>query len=181
MFAIVFAAAMGLSAAATATVARRIGEKDPRAASHAGAQSIILGVITALAFAIPGAIYGGDLLAWMSGSESLKTYGASYTKIMLAGTPGVMLLFLNNAIFRGAGNATTTDSSGYNLDLSKSGTPTYSSDVSPSAATHTGSTLSMKYGSSFLKLTNDTVVPAKPAREIFTISSATNAGVPTSG
>jgi putative MATE family efflux protein len=106
MFAIVFAAAMGLSAAATATVARRIGEKNPDAASHAGAQSIILGVIVSLAFAIPGYIYGGELLAWMSGSRELAEYGGSFTTIMLAGTPGVMLLFLNNAIFRGAGNAT---------------------------------------------------------------------------
>lgn len=106
MYAIVFAAAMGLSAAATATVARRIGEKNPEAASHAGAQAIILGVIVSLAFAIPGYIYGTELLAWMSGSAGLAAYGGSFTKIMLAGTPGVVLLFLNNAIFRGAGNAT---------------------------------------------------------------------------
>jgi len=106
MFAIVFAAAMGLGAAATATVARRIGEKNPEAASHAGAQAIILGVIVALAFAIPGAFYGQELLAWMSGSQELATYGGQFTTIMLAGTPGVILLFLNNAIFRGAGNAT---------------------------------------------------------------------------
>ncbi len=106
MFAIVFAAAMGLSAAATATVARRIGEKDPEAASHAGAQAIILGVLVSLAFAIPGAIWGAELLEWMSGSRELAAYGGRFTRIMLAGTPGVMLLFLNNAIFRGAGNAT---------------------------------------------------------------------------
>ena len=106
MFAIVFAAAMGLSAAATATVARRIGEKNSEAASHAGAQAIILGVIVALAFAIPGYWYGGELLEWMSGSRALAAYGSNFTKIMLAGTPGVILLFLNNAIFRGAGNAT---------------------------------------------------------------------------
>ncbi len=106
MFAIVFAAAMGLSAAATATVARRIGEKDPEAASHAGAQAIILGVLVSLAFAIPGAIWGAELLEWMSGSRELAAYGGHFTRIMLAGTPGVMLLFLNNAIFRGAGNAT---------------------------------------------------------------------------
>ncbi len=106
MFAIVFAAAMGLSAAATATVARRIGEKNPEAASHAGAQAIILGVIVSLAFAIPGFFYGEELLEWMSGSRSLAEYGGTFTRIMLAGTPGVILLFLNNAIFRGAGNAT---------------------------------------------------------------------------
>jgi putative MATE family efflux protein len=106
MFAIVFAAAMGLSAAATATVARRIGEKNPDAASHAGAQSIILGVIVSLAFAIPGYYYGSELLEWMSGSRALAEYGSGFTTIMLAGTPGVILLFLNNAIFRGAGNAT---------------------------------------------------------------------------
>lgn len=106
MLAIVFAAAMGLSAAATATVARRIGEKNSEAASHAGAQSIILGIIASLCFAIPGAFYGQELLAWMSGSAELAQYGGSFTTIMLAGTPGVILLFLNNAIFRGAGNAT---------------------------------------------------------------------------
>ena len=75
MFAIVFAAAMGLSAAATATVARRIGEKNPEAASHAGAQSIILGLLVALAFSIVGSIYGADLLAWKSASPDLATYG----------------------------------------------------------------------------------------------------------
>ena len=106
MFAIVFAAAMGLSAAATATVARRIGEKNQDAASHAGAQAIILGLVVALAFAIPGYVYGHELLALLSGSPSLAAYGGRFTTIMLAGTPGVILLFLNNAILRGAGNAT---------------------------------------------------------------------------
>jgi len=106
MFAIVFGLAMGISIAATATVARRIGEKNPEAASHAAAQSILLGGAIALGVGIPAGIAAGSLLRAMSGSAELAAYGVSFTRTMMFGMPSVMMLFLFNAIFRGAGNAT---------------------------------------------------------------------------
>jgi putative MATE family efflux protein len=106
MFALVFGLAMGISVAATATVARRIGEKNPEAASHAAAQAILLGGAIALGVGIPGGLGARQLLGAMSGSADLAAYGATFTRTMLFCTPSVMMLFLFNAIFRGAGNAT---------------------------------------------------------------------------
>jgi putative MATE family efflux protein len=106
MFAIVFGLAMGVSVAATATVARRIGEKNPEGASHAAAQAILLGGTIALAVGIPGGIAARSLLRAMSGEPALAAYGATFTRTMMFCTPSVMMLFLFNAIFRGAGNAT---------------------------------------------------------------------------
>jgi putative MATE family efflux protein len=106
MFALVFGLAMGISVAATATVARRIGEKNPEAASHSAAQAILLGGAIALTVGIPGGLAAHRLLTAMSGSADLASYGADFTRIMLFCTPSVMMLFLFNAIFRGAGNAT---------------------------------------------------------------------------
>jgi len=105
MFAIVFGLAMGVSVAATATVARRIGEKNPEAASHAAAQAILLGGAIALAVGIPGGFAARALLRAMSGSTELASYGVGFTRIMLFCMPSVMMLFLFNAIFRGAGDA----------------------------------------------------------------------------
>jgi putative MATE family efflux protein len=105
MFAIVFGLAMGVSVAATATVARRIGEKNPEAASHAAAQAIVLGGLIALAFGIPGGFSAHALLQAMSGDPALAAYGVGFTRIMLFCLPSVMMLFLFNAIFRGAGDA----------------------------------------------------------------------------
>ena len=106
MFAIVFGLAMGISVAATATVARRIGEKNPEGASHAAAQSILLGGAIALAVGIPGGFSAHALLGALSGSADLAAYGMGFTRIMLFAMPSVMMLFLFNAIFRGAGDAT---------------------------------------------------------------------------
>jgi putative MATE family efflux protein len=106
MFAIVFGLAMGVSVAATATVARRIGEKNPEAASHAAAQAIMLGLAIALLVGIPGGIAAPFLLRAMSGSSELVAYGTPFTRTALLCMPSVMMLFLFNAVFRGAGNAT---------------------------------------------------------------------------
>jgi putative MATE family efflux protein len=105
MFAIVFGLAMGVSVAATATVARRIGEKNPDAASHAAAQAILLGLSIALAIGIPGGFSAHALLQAMSGDPAVAAYGVGFTRIMLFCLPSVMMLFLFNAIFRGAGDA----------------------------------------------------------------------------
>ena len=105
MFALIFGIAMGISVAATATVARRIGEKEPEAASHAAAQSILLGGAIALIIAILGGLFSRQLFLLMSGSESLADYGQHFTRTMLVCSPCVVMLFLFNAIFRGAGDA----------------------------------------------------------------------------
>ncbi|MGH9619279.1 MAG: MATE family efflux transporter, partial [Bryobacteraceae bacterium] len=105
MLALVFSVAMGVSFATTAIVARRIGEKDPRSAATAATQSILLGSVLALAMGVPGAWFAPELLSLMGGSPHLVATGHPYTAIAFGGNIAVMLLFLNNAIFRGAGDA----------------------------------------------------------------------------
>ncbi len=104
MLSLIFAVALGLSLSTTAMVARRIGEKDAEGASVAAVQSIWLGVAIALAIGIPAALYSADLLRAMGASPSLVATGHRYTAIVLGGNIAIMLLFLNNAIFRGAGD-----------------------------------------------------------------------------
>jgi putative MATE family efflux protein len=105
MFALIFAVAMGVSIAATATVARRIGEKDPEAAAHAAAQSILLGLAISLVIGIPAGLAAPQLLTFMSGTPEIAAYGATFTRIMFFLIPSIVMLFLFNAIFRGAGDA----------------------------------------------------------------------------
>jgi len=102
---IVYSVGIGLSAAATATVARRVGEKDPEGAAHAGAQSLLLAVLASLVLGIPGFIYAGDILRLMGAEPAAIAEGTSYARIMLGGNLAIILLFLINGIFRGAGNA----------------------------------------------------------------------------
>lgn len=102
---IVYSVAIGLSTAATAIVARRIGEKDPVAAAHAGAQSLIIAGIISILASIVGVIFASDILRLMGAREQVITEGAIFTRIMFGGSLGIMLLFLINGIFRGAGNA----------------------------------------------------------------------------
>src|SRR5580700_9424164 len=105
MLSLVFAVGMGLSLSTTAMVARRIGEKDPEGAAVAGVQSIALGFIVALAIGIPCGIWAPNLLRLMGASPEIVATGSGYTRICLGGSCAVLLLFLNNAIFRGAGDA----------------------------------------------------------------------------
>ncbi len=102
---IVYSIAIGLSTAATAVVARRIGEKNPEAAAHAGAQSIIIAIIATIVLSIAGIIFAADVLRLMGASDEVVKDGAVFTRIMLGGSVAIMLLFLINGIFRGAGNA----------------------------------------------------------------------------
>ncbi|MFN0729566.1 MATE family efflux transporter [Polaribacter gochangensis] len=102
---LVYAVAIGLSMAATAVVARRIGEKDVVGANQAAIQVIILGVVIAMIISVIGILYPKEILALMGAEPDLIEEGFGYTKILLGGNITIMLLFLINAIFRGAGNA----------------------------------------------------------------------------
>jgi putative MATE family efflux protein len=105
MLMLVFAVGMGLSLSTTAMVARRIGEKDPEGAAVAGVQAIALGLIVSLAIGLPCFFFAPRLLQLMGASPEIVATGSGYTRICLGGSCAVLLLFLNNAIFRGAGDA----------------------------------------------------------------------------
>jgi putative MATE family efflux protein len=102
---IVYSLAIGISMAATAMVARRIGEKDPEAAARSGAQAILLSVLITLVISIPGFVYADDILRLLGAEEDAIQTGRNYTRIMMGGSQVIMLLFLINGIFRGAGDA----------------------------------------------------------------------------
>ena len=102
---IVYSIAIGISMAATAVVARRIGEKDPVAAAKAGMQAIIIALVINTIISIFGFIYAKDILLFMGASVEAAEYGVNFTRIMMGGSLCIMLLFLINGIFRGAGNA----------------------------------------------------------------------------
>lgn len=102
---LVYALAIGLSMAATAVVARRIGEKDVKGAREAALQAIGLGVIISILLGILGIFYAKEILALMGGEPDLIEEGYGYTKLLIGGNITIMLLFLINAIFRGAGDA----------------------------------------------------------------------------
>lgn len=102
---LVYSLAIGISTAATAIVARRIGEKNPDAAAHAGAQSLIVSLIGTLLISILGTVYAGEILSLMGASAEVVAEGAIFTRIMFAGSSAIMFLFLINGIFRGAGDA----------------------------------------------------------------------------
>jgi putative MATE family efflux protein len=105
MLTLVFSVAMGLSLSTTAMVARRIGEKDPEGAAVAGVQAIALGLMISIAIGIPCFLFAPNLLRLMGASPEIVATGSGYTRICLGGSFAVLLLFLNNAIFRGAGDA----------------------------------------------------------------------------
>jgi putative MATE family efflux protein len=105
LLSLIFAVGIGLSMSTTAMVARRIGEKDPEGAAVAGVQAIVLGLITSVAIGIPCFIYAPQLLHLMGASDDIVSLGSGYARIALGGSGAILLLFLNNAIFRGAGDA----------------------------------------------------------------------------
>ena len=102
---LIVAIAIGLSMSTTAMVARRIGEKDPEDASIAGVQAVILGLVLSLAIGIPSFIFAPQLLKLMGATPQIVASGSGYARIALGGCGAIMMLFLNNAIFRGAGDA----------------------------------------------------------------------------
>ncbi len=105
MLALIYTVAMGLSIGVTAMVARRTGERDPDRAAVTAVQAIALGVLVAALLGGPGAFFAGDLLRIMGATPDVVTQGSTFTRIMLGGNVVIMLLFLINAIFRGAGDA----------------------------------------------------------------------------
>src|SRR5213083_3296887 len=104
MLTLVYTAAMGLSIGVAAVVARRIGER-PDAAAEAAVQGIALGLGVAAVAACLGITLAPRLLAVMGASPAVTAIGSGYTRMMLGGSATVLLLFLINAIFRGAGDA----------------------------------------------------------------------------
>ena len=105
MLSLVFSVGMGLSLSTTAMVARRIGEKDHEGAAVAAVQSIFIGLCVSLAIGLPCLIFAPNLLRLMGATPQIVSVGSGYTRICLGGSCAVLLLFLNNAIFRGAGDA----------------------------------------------------------------------------
>ena len=105
LLALVFAIGIGLAMSTTAMVARRIGEKDTQGAAIAGTQAIFLGILTSLAIGVPSFIFAPDLLRLMGAPPDVIATGTGYARIALGGCGAIVMLFLNNAIFRGAGDA----------------------------------------------------------------------------
>jgi putative MATE family efflux protein len=102
---LIYAVAIGISFGATAIVARRIGEKDPVRAAEAAGQIVLLGVTLAAVLGLVLGTLAPSLLRLMGASPEVITLGSSFTRIMLGGNATVFLIFLINAVFRGAGDA----------------------------------------------------------------------------
>ncbi len=102
---IVYSASIGISTAAGAIVARRIGEKNIDGAAHAGAQSLGLALVLALVLSGLGIWLADDILGLMGASPEVVAQGTNFARILLGGSPVIVLLFLINGIFRGAGDA----------------------------------------------------------------------------
>ncbi|HEY1214528.1 MAG TPA: MATE family efflux transporter, partial [Bryobacteraceae bacterium] len=102
---LVFAVAMGLGMSTTAMVARRIGEKDAAGAAVAAVQAVAMGLLASALIGVPCLVFAPDLLKLMGASPEIVATGSGYARIALGGSGVVLMLFLNNAIFRGAGDA----------------------------------------------------------------------------
>ena len=102
---LIYAVAVGISMAATAVIARRIGEGDQEGAKNAATQVIYLGLGVSIVFSLVGIYFAKEILGLMKASPDLIEEGYQYTQILIGGNTTIVLLFLINAIFRGAGNA----------------------------------------------------------------------------
>jgi len=102
---VIYAVAIGMTLGATAVVARRVGEKNVDQAARAAVQSILLGVAVALVVGTVGVTVGPQLLAAMGADEGVLRIGSTFPRVMVGGSGTVLLLFLINAVFRGAGDA----------------------------------------------------------------------------
>ena len=100
----VYAIAIGLAMGTTATVARRIGEKDNVGASLAATQAIVMGIGLAIVLGVVGVVFAEPLLRFMNAGDEVVGIGKTYTAILTGTNAVIFLLFLNNAIFRGAGD-----------------------------------------------------------------------------
>lgn len=104
---LVYSIAIGLSAAATAMVARRIGEGDRNAAARAGAQVILIACVLSVLIAVPGYFFAEDILRVMAHDQSVSSTGHQFTRLLLTCNLPILLLWMLNGIFRGAGDAAT--------------------------------------------------------------------------
>ncbi|MES2110230.1 MAG: MATE family efflux transporter [Bacteroidota bacterium] len=102
---LVYSVAIGLSMAATALVARRVGEKNLDGAAHAGMQTIVFAVVLSVVIAIVGVTFAESILHLMGANDKMIAENIVYTRVMFGGNVVIMLLFLINGIFRGAGDA----------------------------------------------------------------------------
>lgn len=102
---LIYALAIGLSIGAMAMIARRIGEQNPEGAARVAVQAIALALLVSFAIAVVAAPMAPRLLALMGGSPWVIEHGSAFTRVMLAGNATVVVLFMVNAIFRGAGDA----------------------------------------------------------------------------
>jgi putative MATE family efflux protein len=102
---LLYSMAMGLATAVTAIIARRVGEKNTQDASKSAVQSIFLGILSSIPFTIAGIFFSKDLLKLMGADPWSIEHGYRYTQWMLGGNVIIVLLFVINAIFRGAGDA----------------------------------------------------------------------------
>jgi putative MATE family efflux protein len=102
---IIYSLAIGMSMAATAVVARRIGEQDPVEATKAGMQAITIALIINVVIGAFGFYFATDILTIMGASHQTAVLGTNFTRIMMGESIIIVLLFLINGIFRGAGNA----------------------------------------------------------------------------
>ncbi|MEO0724505.1 MAG: MATE family efflux transporter [Bacteroidota bacterium] len=102
---LVYSVAIGISTAPVAMIARYIGEKNEEGASRVAKQAMYMAIGVSIALGIPGVIYADDILRMMGGSDQLIESGVNYTRILFGSNVVIMLLFLLNGIFRGAGDA----------------------------------------------------------------------------
>lgn len=102
---LLYSAAMAFAIGATAMVARRVGEKNKDEAARTGAQAINLGMLTAIVIGAAGVIFGKNILQLMGASPEVMAVGVPYTQIVFGSSVVIVLLFLINGVFRGAGNA----------------------------------------------------------------------------
>src|SRR5262245_37977190 len=99
---LVYAVAIGISIAASAIVARRIGEKEPEKAAHAAAQIVVLGVATSALLGVVLGVFAPQILRLMGAEQAIIDLGSDFARIMLGGNITVFMIFLINAVFRGA-------------------------------------------------------------------------------
>lgn len=102
---LVYAIAMGLAIAATATVARRTGERDREGAAKAAGQGILLALGVAIVLGLVAGTLAPRLLGVMGASSDVLAVGSNYARVMLGGNVVIIMLFVINAVFRGAGDA----------------------------------------------------------------------------
>lgn len=102
---LMYSIAMGLAMGTTALVARRIGEKNKEKAANSAIQAIIVAIVASIPFAALGIFYSKEALSLMGADSWAINEGYRYTAWMLGGNVVIMLIFVINAIFRGAGNA----------------------------------------------------------------------------